>query len=115
MPVCEVTPTVGATNRTEWENDATGERFGFTGTVLEATPPYRLVATERYISPEDTDGQSSPETVNELTLTPVADGTLVTYLITYPDETMREAILGTGMVDGMEESFARLERDVLPA
>lgn len=44
-----------------------------------------------------------------------ADGTLVTYLITYPDETMREAILGTGMVDGMEESFARLERDVLPA
>src|SRR5690606_8430146 len=42
MPVCEVTPTVDATNRTEWENDATGERFGFTGTVLEATPPYRL-------------------------------------------------------------------------
>ncbi len=34
-------------------------------------------------------------------------------LIEYPDKETRDMILATGMADGMEESFARLEREVL--
>ncbi|GMA35885.1 hypothetical protein GCM10025876_20890 [Demequina litorisediminis] len=51
--------------------------------------------------------------VNELTLTPHEDGTLLTLVITYANAEMRDMIIGTGMVDGMEASYARLEAEVL--
>jgi hypothetical protein len=51
--------------------------------------------------------------VNELTLTPVAEGTLLAQVMTFADAATRDAILATGMADGMESSYARLEREVL--
>jgi uncharacterized protein YndB with AHSA1/START domain len=113
MPVCEVGAVPGQSMRTEWQNDESGERFGFAGVVVEAAPPSRLVTTERMVSPADPEGASSPETLNELSFTPVEGGTLATYLITYPDAETREMVLATGMADGMESSFARLESEVL--
>ena len=79
MPVCEYSAEVGSALRTEWRDDASGEQFGFVGTVLESQPPTRLVTTERMISPADPEGADSPETTNELTLTAVSGGTLVVY------------------------------------
>ena len=35
--------------------------------------------------------------------------TLLAIVITYPDATTRDIVLGTGMVHGMEASYARLE------
>ena len=103
MPVCEVGRNVGDSFRYEWV-DANGEnRFGFTGELLESHPPVRAVTTERMI------GTDGPTTTNELTLTPLDSGTLLSLLITYPDAQTREMILGTGMTDGMETSYARLE------
>jgi hypothetical protein len=58
----------------------------------------------------DTDG---PETTNEMTLTPVEGGTLLTLVVTYPDAEVCDAVLGTGMTDGMEAGYARLEREML--
>lgn len=113
MPVCVAGTSVGDVYRSEWQNDGTGERFGFTGEVVEVSAPYRLVTTETMVSPGDPDGENSPQTLNDLTLTPVEGGTLLTYLITYPSGEVREQVLATGMVDGMETSFARLEREVL--
>lgn len=109
MPVCEYGSTPGEQLRTEWQNDETGERFGFAGRVVESAPPHRLVTTERMINPEDPDGENSPESLNEVTLTEVEGGTLLTYLITYPDTATREVVIATGMVDGMEAGYARLE------
>lgn len=115
MPVCEAAAEVGDTYRYEWENDDATQRFGFTGEVLETEAPYRLITTERMLSlagmPEGSD--SSATTQNEMTLTPVEAGTLLTTLITYPDAATREAVLATGMVDRMELSYARLESAVL--
>ncbi len=113
MPVCEVSTEVGARLRSEWQSDDSGERFGFAGEVVEAVRPTRFVTTERMISPQDPEGLESPQTLNELPLTPVEGGTLVAYVITYPDAEIREQILATGMVDGMESGFARLEAEVL--
>lgn len=107
MPVCEVGLAVGDTYRYEWENETTGDRFGFTGEVLEVLAPVRAVTTEAMI------GAGGPVVINELTLTPLAAGTLLTYVGTYPDAATREMILATGMADGMEASYARLEREVL--
>lgn len=110
MPVCDVATTVGGTYRYEWEPvDATAaaERFGFEGELVESARPYRAVTTQRMI------GMPGEGTLNELTLTPVTEGTLLAVVITFPDAANRDAILATGMIDGMETSYARLERDVI--
>jgi uncharacterized protein YndB with AHSA1/START domain len=109
MPVCDVATTVGEKYRYEWEpiDETEGERFGFEGELLESAPPYRAVTTERMI------GMPGEGTLNELTLTPVTDGTLLAVVVTFPDAATRDAILATGMTDGMETSYARLEREVL--
>ncbi|MEJ7741442.1 MAG: SRPBCC family protein [Nocardioidaceae bacterium] len=108
MPVCEVATTVGEKYRYEWEPvNGTEGRFGFEGELLESAPPYRAATTERMI------GIPGKDTVNELTLTPVAAGTLLAVVITFPDADTRDAILATGMTDGMETSYARLETEIL--
>ncbi len=103
MPVCELADEVGDTYRYEWQQDGGDTRFGFTGELLEVEAPHRAVTTERMI------GTDGPSTLNEMTLTPVESGTLVSLVITYPDAEIRDMILGTGMTDGMETSYARLE------
>lgn len=107
MPVCEVATQVGERYRYEWEKVDGGERFGFTGELLEVAAPYRAVTTERMI------GMDGPGAHNELTLVPLTEGTLMSVLITYPSQEMREMVLGTGMTGGMEQSYARLERELL--
>jgi uncharacterized protein YndB with AHSA1/START domain len=108
MPVCEVAQNVGDTYRYMWAPEGGGEGFGFTGELLESNPPHRAVTTESMI------GTDYPPAVNELTLTPVEGGTLLSLVITYANAETRDAVLATGMTDGMEASFARLE-GLLPA
>jgi len=103
MPVCEIATNVGDSYRYEWAPEGGGEGFGFTGELLESEKPYRAVTTEAMI------GMDFPATLNELTLTPVEGGTLLSLVITYADAEQRDAVLATGMTDGMETSYARLE------
>lgn len=109
MPVCDVASAVGDTYRYEWESSDRSQRFGFEGTLLEVAPPTRAVTSERMI------GMEGPGVRNELTLSAVTGGTLLSLVITYPSKELRDMILGTGMTDGMESSYARLEREVLAA
>ncbi|WP_061963324.1 SRPBCC family protein [Demequina aurantiaca] len=104
MPVCEIATKVGDTYRYEWEPEGGGEgAFGFDGELLESNAPHRSVTTEHMI---DTD---YPSTLNEMTLTSVEGGTLLSLVITYPSAEVRDMVLATGMTDGMETSYARLE------
>ena len=109
MPVCEVATKIGERYRYEWEMHDGSQRFGFEGELLEIAAPYRAVTTESMI------GMPGPSTRNEMTLTPVQGGTLLSLLITYPSKELRDMILGTGMTQGMETSYARLERELLAA
>ena len=98
----------GDSYRTSWApvGDTEGEPFGFEGEVLLSDPPRRAVTTERM--------QGLPvETINDLNLYEEDGATLITVLIEYPDKETRDMILATGMADGMEASFARLESAVL--
>ncbi len=103
MPVCELATKVGDSYRYMWEPEGGGEGFGFTGELLESHKPYRAVTTEAMI------GMDFPATLNELTLTSVKGGTLLSLLITYANVEQRDAILATGMTGGMETSYERLE------
>lgn len=107
MPVCELATTVGGPYRFEWQAADGSQRFGFEGELLESSPPYREVTSERMI------GVEGPGSRNELTLVAVPAGTLLSILITYPSAEVREMALGSGMTGGMETSYARLEREVL--
>ena len=48
-------------------------------------------------------------TITEMTLTPVDRATLLAIVITSPTADPRDQILGRGMVDGVETSYAHLE------
>ena len=108
MTECVTATEVGQSYRNSWApvGDTEGEPFGFEGEVLLIDAPRRAVTTERM--------QGMPtETLNDLNLYEEDGATLVTVLIEYPDKETRDMILATGMADGMESSFARLERELL--
>lgn len=107
MPTCEIATKVGERYRYEWETLDKSQRFGFEGELLETNPPHRAVTSEQMI------GMDGPGTRNEMTLTAVPSGTLLSIVITYPSKDVRDMVLGTGMTAGMETSYARLEREVL--
>ena len=111
MTECVVALAPGDRHSTPWApvGDTEGEAFGFEGEALLVDAPRRAVSTERM---KGTDG---PETLNDLNLYEEDGATLITLLIEYPDKETRDMILATGMADGMEASYARLERDVLVA
>ena len=88
-------------------NGGEGAAFALIGELLEADPPHRDVFLETM------EGIDGPPTRNEQTLTPVEGGTLISLVITYDSREQRDAILGTGMTDGMEAGYARLEQQVL--
>lgn len=106
MTICEVDPRVGGTYRYAWapEPGTEGEPFGFNGETLVIDAPKRTVTTEHMT---DTD---FPSTLNDLSLREEDGATLITLLIEYPDKDTRDMVLATGMTDGMETSYARLER-----
>jgi len=112
MTECVIAEKVGDAYRYWWKpttSDVPPEMaggFGFDGELLESNSPVREVTTEHMI---DTD---YPSTTNELTLTPVDGGTLLSLVITYPNAEVRDIVLATGMTDGMETSYQRLEREV---
>ena len=105
MTDCEISTTAGSSYRYAWAptGDTEGAAFGFDGTVLLADGPRRMVTTEHMT---DTD---YPSTTNDLSLYEEDGVTLLTLLIEYPDAATRDMVLATGMTDGMETSYARLE------
>lgn len=108
MTECVVATEVGQTYRTSWApiGDTEGQPFGFEGEALLIDAPRRSVNTERMIG-------MPVETLNDLNLYEEDGATLITLYIEYPDKETRDMILATGMADGMETSYARLERELL--
>src|SRR6516225_1251975 len=103
MPVCVCEAKPGGKIRYEWSNGK-GRGFHLTGEFLELEPYRRLVHVERMFLPERT-----PDSHVETTFAAEPGGTLMTMRMTLPDAATRAAMLATGMEQGMETSFARLE------
>lgn len=106
MTVCEVDPRVGGRYRYAWAPDegVEGQPFGFDGETLVMEAPRRSVTTEHMT------GTDFPSTLNDLSLREEDGATLITVLIEYPDKDTRDMVLATGMTEGMEASYARLEK-----
>ncbi|WP_144876084.1 SRPBCC family protein [Microbacterium sp. 1.5R] len=108
MTECVIATEVGQTHRTRWApvGDTEGEPFGFEGESVLVDAPRRSVQTQRMIG-------VPVQVLNDLNLYEEDGATLITLYIEYPDAETRDMILGTGMADGMEASYDRLERELL--
>jgi uncharacterized protein YndB with AHSA1/START domain len=101
MPVCEVDLRADGLWRMVWRG-SDGTEMEMTGVHREVTPPERLVRTESW-------GGDWPETLQTLTLTEQDGKTEVSIHALYPSKEARDAALATGMKDGADVSFARLD------
>jgi uncharacterized protein YndB with AHSA1/START domain len=104
MPVCIFEAKPGGKMRYEWANDD-GRSFFLTGEIVELDPPHKMVHIERMHLPDPT-----PDNRVVTTFTADRGGTLMTMHMTLPDEATRAMMLSTGMERGMEDGYARLER-----
>ena len=103
MPVCISEARPGGKIRFEW-TDGNGAGFYLTGEYVALEPYRRIVHVERMHLPDPT-----PDNHVETRFDRDGDGTLLTMRMTLPDEATRSAMLATGMEDGMETSYARLD------
>ncbi len=103
MPVCISEPKPGGRIRYEW-SDGKGAGFHLTGEYVEVELFSRIVHVERMHMPDPT-----PDNHVETRFEADGTGTLMTMRMTLPDAETRTAMLATGMDQGMEASYARLE------
>ena len=100
--VCEIDLRPGGAWRYVWRR-GDGTEMAMSGLIKEVKAPERLVSTERW-------GPEWPETVNTLVLTESGGMTTMTLTITYASKEAREQATQTGMKEGMNASYERLDR-----
>jgi uncharacterized protein YndB with AHSA1/START domain len=103
MPVCISDARPGGKMRYEW-TDGKGGGFYLTGEYQVLEPYNRIVHVERMHLPDPT-----PDNHVETRFDPDGAGTLMTMRMTLPDAETRAAMLASGMEQGMEASYVRLE------
>lgn len=104
MTRCDMDPTPGGGFRYDWKEAATGAGFHITGEFILIEAPYRIVHVERMFLPDRT-----PDNQVETLLDAEGSGTRLTMTMTMPDADALDAMLATGMADGMEMSYARID------
>ncbi len=104
---CTVDFRVGGKYRYVWQNQS-GEIMGMGGTYTAIQPMQRIENTELF--DEDWTGG---ETLNTLIFEDHQGGTLTTTIVRYNSKEIRDQVLESGMTDGMETSYRRLEKQVL--
>lgn len=109
MPVCEMDMRVGGKYRWRWRSDENGQEFGFTGEVLEVVPHARIVHTQIY-DPGDLGYSMGSEPYIVTVTFPEAGGiTNMATSIKFASKADRDAAFSTGMTDGMEMNYKRLD------
>ena len=109
MPVCEMDVRIGGKYRWVWRKDKDGTTMGMGGVYREVRAPERLVTTEKF-----DEAWYPGESLNTLVLTEKAGRTTLTQTMRYESPAAREAVIKSGMEEGVTASYDRLE-DVLAA
>jgi uncharacterized protein YndB with AHSA1/START domain len=109
MPVCEMDVRVGGAYRWRWRSDTDASEFGFAGTFREVTPPSRLVHTEAFDPGSLATTIAQGEALVSVTFAESGGITTVTTVIDFGSKEARDAAIATGMTDGMEQSYQKLD------
>ncbi len=110
MPVCDIDLRVGGKYRYVWRNDSDGTEMGMGGVYREIRAPERLVTTERFDQ-----AWYQGEGVGTLVLLEKGGRTTLTLTMLYESREAREAVLKTGMEQGVAASYDRLAELVAAA
>jgi uncharacterized protein YndB with AHSA1/START domain len=111
MPVCEMDVRPGGKYRWRWRSDESGQEFGFFGQFLEVDAPTRMVHEENY-DPGDIGG-AMDATQPAIIRTSFSEKNGVTSLemvMRFASKDSRDAAVSTGMTDGMEMGYERLDQ-----
>jgi uncharacterized protein YndB with AHSA1/START domain len=110
MPVCEMDVRVGGKYRWRWRSDEDGKEFGFFGEFRVVERPSTIAHAE-YYDPGDIGGAmptGEPAIIsNELSETGGVTTMVVTML--FASKEARDGAVSTGMTDGMEMGYQRLD------
>lgn len=109
MPVCEMDMRVGGEYQWRWRNDEDGMEFGFTGEVSEVIPYAKIVHTQAFDPGNMGISMGGEPSIITVTFDEVDGITNVATLIKYASKTDRDEAFATGMTDGMETSYKRLD------
>lgn len=105
MTVCEGEPRAGAAFRWAWRGPA-GEQIAMTGTIREIAAPERIVRTESF---DMGCPSQAGEQIGTMTLVEEKGRTRMTLVMVYPSKEARDGALASGMDQGMEAGYARLD------
>jgi uncharacterized protein YndB with AHSA1/START domain len=109
MPVCDMDVRVGGTYRWVWRKETDGSEMGMGGVYREIKAPERLVTTEKF-----DEAWYPGESLNTLVLVEQGGRTTLTQTLRYESPAAREAVIKSGMEQGVAASYDRLD-DVLAA
>jgi len=109
MPVCDMDVRVGGTYRWVWRKETDGSEMGMGGVYREIKAPERLVTTEKF-----DEAWYPGESLNTLVLVEQGGRTTLTQTLRYESPAAREAVIKSGMEQGVAASYERLD-DVLAA
>ncbi|MGD9631554.1 MAG: SRPBCC family protein [Pyrinomonadaceae bacterium] len=110
MPVCEMDMRVGGEYQWRWRNDDDGMEFGFTGEVLEVVPHAKIVHTQAFDPGNMSIAMGGEPSIITVTFEEADGITNVATTIKYASKADRDEALSTGMTDGMEVSYKRLDQ-----
>lgn len=110
MPVCDMDVRVGGAYKWHWKNREDGTQFGFFGTFTEVDAPSRIVH-EQFFNPGNMDStmQAGDPCIVALDLTEANGITTLVCTLTFASKEARDGAMATGMTDGMEFSYSRLD------
>jgi len=101
--VCEIDLRVGGRYRHVWSGPE-GVSMGMGGVYLEISPPDRIVATEKY---DEAWYEGEAQTTMTLVEDP-AGRTTLTLTVCYASRDVRDAVLKSGMEEGVSAGFELL-------
>lgn len=110
MPVRDMDVRVGGKYRWLWKNLEDGKQFGFFGTFTEVNAPAKLTH-DQYYDPGDLGGNMpvGDPCIVSLDLSEQNGVTTLVCTMTFVSKEARDDAVSTGMTDGMEFSYSRLD------
>lgn len=109
MPVCEMDVREGGKYRWRWKNIEDGKEFGFHGEFKKVQPDKHLAHSE-FFDPGDVGGDMGQGANITLDFAEKDGVTTITSVMDFGAKEARDAAMSTGMTDGMEMSYATLDK-----
>jgi uncharacterized protein YndB with AHSA1/START domain len=104
MPVCEIDLRVGGKYRYEWVDKGRGKKMGMGGVFTEVVKPEKIASKEKF-----DDDWTGGETLAHQVFTEKSGKTTLVMTVLYASKEARDGAAATGMTDGMEMGYARLD------